>query len=259
MIKVALVGAVAFSVVSASIASAADLPPRPAPPPLIARAPVIVEAGFSWTGCYVGVHGGYGWGKKTFTDDEGFELTNHDVKGGLAGGQLGCNYQAGAFVFGVEGQASWTGLEGSSSLGNIDLDDDTPGNQFGTMHTKVQGLGSIAARLGFAIDRTLIYGKVGGAFARDKHWLTLDNSGVTVATADGNTRWGWMAGAGVEYAFLPNWSVKVEYNYMGLGKKSPEFCDSSDCFSDVSIKQNIQVVKAGVNFRFSGGGVVASY
>src|SRR4051794_17877087 len=93
MIKVALLGAVAFSIVSASLASAADLPPRPAPPP-IARAPVIVEAGFSWTGCYVGVHGGYGWGKKTFPDDDGFELTNHDVNGGLAGGQIGCNYQA---------------------------------------------------------------------------------------------------------------------------------------------------------------------
>jgi outer membrane immunogenic protein len=253
MTKFALLATVIFSVVSAGIASAADLPPRPAPLPApIARAPVFVEPAFTWTGCYIGAHGGYAWGQTKHTNNTNGSSGHDDLNGGLAGGQLGCNYQTGAFVIGLEGDASWASLSGSGPRADISS---APLAQPGVVHSKIDALGTIAARLGFAIDRTLLYIKGGGAFAVEKHWATLDLTGETLFTTDRYTRWGWMAGAGIEYAFTPNWSVKAEYNYMDLGKKSPEFCTAAtgaNCNAPTSISQNLHVVKAGVNFRFGG-------
>jgi opacity protein-like surface antigen len=75
-------------------------------------------------------------------------------------------------------------------------------------------------------------------------------------------RWGWMLGGGIEYAFTGNWSAKIEYNYMHLGREDVHFCPvilAGDCF-DYSIKQHIHVVKAGINYRFGGPSpVVARY
>ena len=214
----------------------------PAPAPL-----------WSWTGCYIGAHGGYAWGQTKFTSNVNGSSGHDDLKGGLAGGQVGCNYQASAFVIGLEGDASWASLSGHNPVTLINNSTNPPITIPGTMHTKVDALGTIAARLGVAVDRTLLYAKGGGAFALDKHWSIRNDTGSTVRETDPYIRWGWMVGAGVEYAFTPNWSVKAEYNYLGLGKKSPEFCNSASvCSSTASIEQNIHVVKAGVNFRFGG-------
>ena len=244
-VSLVLLGTVAFSIVSAGIASAADLPPRPTPLPAVA--PVVVPV-FTWSGCYIGAHGGYGFGTKKFTNVQGVDFTDHDVTGGVAGGQVGCNIQTGVFVFGVEGDASWAGLKGDSPVADVST---TPLLQPGKYNSKVEALGTIAAKFGFAVDRALLYGKVGGAFALDKHWVTLDSDGSTLVSTSSYSRWGWMAGAGAEYAFTPNWSIKAEYNYLGLGKKSPDFCDVT-CQTGISISQNVHVVKAGINFRFGG-------
>src|SRR5438046_2125798 len=100
MTKFALVGAVALSFVSACTASAADLPPRPAPP--VVRAPVIVEPIFTWTGCYIGGNGGGGSMNKGFRSDSfapNQDFGSHSGTGGVAGGQIGCDYQfGGGFV-----------------------------------------------------------------------------------------------------------------------------------------------------------------
>jgi outer membrane immunogenic protein len=165
-VSLVLLGTVAFSVVSAGIASAADLPPRPSPLPPPAIAPVVVVPVFTWSGCFIGAHGGYGFGTKKFTNVQGVDFTDHDINGGLAGGQVGCNIQTGVFVFGVEGDASWAGLKGDSPVDDVST---SPGSQSGKYHTKVDALGTIAAKFGFAVDRALLYGKVGGAFALDKH------------------------------------------------------------------------------------------
>ena len=84
---------------------------------------------------------------------------------------------------------------------------------------------------------------------------------IETDVSDKYVRWGWMAGGGIEYALSGNWSGKIEYNYMGLGSKDVQFCNiavAGDCF-DYSIKQHIHVVKAGINYRFGGGPVVARY
>ena len=93
------------------------------------------------------------------------EFTSHDVDGWLVGGQVGCNYQQDRWVFGIEGQASWADITGSSTL--------TQGGFFATYSTKTDIVGTIALRLGYTFDRTLVYAKGGAAFARNHHRVRI--------------------------------------------------------------------------------------
>jgi outer membrane immunogenic protein len=239
-------------------AQAADLPrrmPVKAPPPAVAV--------FSWTGCYIGAHAGYGWGQKKWSGVGGTEFTEHDVDGFLAGGQVGCNLQQGQWVFGIEGQASWADIDGSSSLPLPQTGDLPIALNF---RSKTDIVGTIAGRFGLAFGQTgqtMLYAKGGLAFAHDKHWLDLSVGGVVAeeAASDKYMRWGWMVGGGLEHAFNNNWSIKGEYNFMHLGNKNVSFCDvivPTDC-DTIRIKQHIHVVKFGINYRFGGGPVVARY
>lgn len=243
----AALGLVAMAAV-ATPAAAADLRPAPA----YKAPPAAVVVPFSWTGCYVGVHGGGAWGEKKWYDGD-FQFTDHNVHGWLVGGQLGCNVQRDRWVFGIEGQASYADIQGDSESD-------------GTAHSKADIIGTVAARIGHVFGpqgRTLLYLKGGLAFAQDRHWFSDD--GDTFATTSKYMRWGWMLGAGFEHALDHNWSIKGEYNYMNLGTRDVTFCDpgdSSDCFDrPVGIKQDIHVFKMGVNYRFGGGRapVVARY
>jgi outer membrane immunogenic protein len=250
-------------VVSATSLMAADMPLKAAaykaPPPEI----------FNWTGFYIGVHGGGGWGSSdAATVPQGVPglgaVTAAPVttnsSGGLAGGQIGYNYQTGMWVWGAEAQASWANLTGSSACsvaaGGVVISTACLGS------AKVDALGTVAGRLGIAFDRVLFYGKGGGAWTSDSYQtvLTAPLAGFngTVFNAS-DTRWGWMVGVGAEYAFTPNWSAKLEYNYMDLGTQRLHFTSVTTALtSDVDIRQRVNVVKAGINYRF-GGPVVAKY
>jgi outer membrane immunogenic protein len=236
-------------------AQAADLPrrmPVKAPPPAVAA--------FSWTGCYIGAHAGYGWGQKKWSFPEtGFEFTSHDVDGPLVGGQIGCNLQQGQWVFGIEGQASWADIDGSSSIafgtiGDFPLD--------ASFHSKTDIVGTIAGRLGLAFGatgQTMVYAKGGLAFAHDKHSMVGTFGPISIEVpSEKYMRWGWMVGGGLEHAFNNNWSIKGEYNYMHLGSENVSFCTVAAC-GDFRIKQHLHVVKFGINYRFGGGPVVARY
>ena len=108
-----------------------------------------------------------------------------------------------------------------------------------------------AARLGYAFDRSLIYAKLGAAWTRDK-WDANDGAGGT-ATATSN-RMGWVLGAGYEYAFWDNFSVKLEYDYMKFGSVSPTFATAGGLTVEGSgdVKLDTQVIKVGLNYRFGG-------
>lgn len=233
-------------------AGAADLPARA---PIYQPPPVFL---YNWSGFYIGAHAGGGWGRKHWVDttfaplDEG----SHDVSGALAGGQIGFNFQAGAWVFGLEGQASWADLTGEHVSLAFPTDRD---------RTRVDALGTVAGRVGYAFDRVLLYGKGGVAWAHDKFSITDIPSGITYANFV-QTRWGWMAGAGLEYGLTANWSAKIEYNYMDLGTVratnvicSPNFgCGGPGGSFNEDVSQQLHVVKVGINYRF-GGPVVAQY
>jgi outer membrane immunogenic protein len=246
-----IVGALALSALLAAPVMAADLPAR-----MPVKAPPVVAPVFSWTGCYIGAHGGYGWGHTKWSE-RGTEFAEHDIDGWLVGGQVGCNIQHDRWVFGIEGQASWADLKGSSVFGD-------PANSNFKEHTKTDIVGTFAFRLGYAVDRTLFYAKGGLAFARDRNSEDVFEGPLFTHTevSDKYMRWGWMLGGGIEYAFTGNWSAKVEYNYMDLGNESVRFCSAPGgppgCF-DYGIKQHVQLVKAGINYRFGPSPVVARY
>ena len=119
----------------------------------------------------------------------------------------------------------------------------------------MDALGTFAGRLGFALDRVLLYGKGGTAFANDKYEL---NS--IAASRSNETRWGWMVGAGIEYSFTDNWSAKFEYNYLDFGTRGVRFTDTTGTFVlDTNIRERIHVAKAGINYRFGWAPVGVTY
>ena len=242
-------------------AYAADLPVK-APHVIAAPAPA-----YSWTGCYVGAHVGYGWGKQdaTRTHDSFFfssgssPSTTHDTAnlgmnthGGVYGGQVGCNYQfASNWVFGVEAMLAGTGMKGNT----ID-----PLDSSNVISVKTDYLGSAVARLGFTTsnNQALWYVKGGMAGAHNK-WSTT--AGSLDSSED---RLGWTVGGGLEWAFIPNWSAFVDFSYYDFGNgghligstSSAGPCGSS-CVSGSSDtlssgRQQIEIVKLGVNYKFIG-------
>ena len=256
--KKLLLATVALSALAISAPSfAADLraPVLKAPPPAAAPAP------WSWTGCYVGGHVGGTWGtKEAFDPFDGSPLGSGTVNGFLGGGQVGCNYQVNWVVFGVEGDFSWTNASGSG-IGNFS------GKSGGIAN--IDWYATATARIGGTIDHALLYLKGGAAWVRDRYSSgsgcigfaelsdgDLDGCETFSAT---ETRTGWTVGAGVEYAFTRNWSGKIEYDYMDFGTRTLRFTDpGGDEFTDLSIRQRVHTVKAGVNYKFDWGGPIAA-
>src|ERR1700704_2188272 len=192
----------------------------------------VVEENCNWTGFYIGVHVGYGWGdyKWADTDTSTFSFEGSDppdlsgpsilvegsADGVIAGGQLGYNYQFGRhFVVGVEGEFSYSDVSDTSSV--------TTDSYVNTFQTNSDWVGTIGLRAGFAWSRFLFYAKGGGAFAHHDFSLThaITNEGVNNHTerfhADG-THIGPMVGGGLEYCITRHWSAKVEYMRMFLEK-----------------------------------------
>lgn len=206
---------------------------------------------FDWTGCYAGGQVGGGWGQKDLNDSagivstiSGFTSANLNISGYMLGGQIGCDYQfAPHWVVGIEGAAAGGNIGGSTSVATPGLPGDSA-----TFKDITDYLASGTARIGYAWDRWLFYAKGGAAWAGDRY-----SAFDTLATYDFEgleTRFGWTAGAGVEWAVWNNWSVKLEYDYYGFGTRSVTFIDNvSGTIGPLDVKQNIQVIKLGVNLH----------
>ena len=220
----------------ASPVLAADLPVR--------KAPFAPAAVYDWTGFYIGGHLGGAWGDKDWFAVGVGPLGSHDVDGFIGGGQVGFNYQVGTWVFGVEADFSWADVNGHH-VDNV---------FFGDNRTKVDWFGTVTGRIGYAFDRTLLYVKAGGAWARDVYTITA--TGFFAQTSD--TNWGWTVGAGLEYGLTPNWSLKLEYNYLSFDTQRVTFVPNTGGPFDRDVDQQIHVLKAGINYRF-GGPITARY
>jgi len=283
--KKLLLGTVAAAAVVVSPALAADLPTK-AP---ILKAPPVVAV-FNWTGCYIGAYGGGAWGGDVDTHDPRSQggafpagtfynaPTANTVNGGafsvdlrssaIAGGTLGCNWQApgSAFVWGIEGEGGYLRLRSKNVIDpfSVNANNDTH------FDVRVGDWYAVAAgRLGFAVDRTLFYAKGGVGFTEVKASF-LDNCttggcGLGTLRTDGSKdRAFWVAGGGIEYAFDYNWSVKAEYLFLGLdhtfstcGPAGGTFTGSTFC-SDVKV-DGIHTAKIGINYRWGAGPVRARY
>lgn len=223
---------------SAGAAFASDLPTHKSPPPP-APAPV---AAFTWTGCYVGLHAGGDFGHSKWTDEFGNTL-GMNTAGAIGGGQIGCNYEVNNFVVGAEGELWGSGLAGSTSR-TIDGE----GVYTDTYKTRSDFAGDIAVRAGYAIDRTLIFGKVGVAMADYKY--TIDYSATGERDTANATHTGLLLGLGLEYALDAHWSVKGEYDYIDYGSKSANFKYAGVTDFSASFKNEENILKVGVNYRF---------
>ena len=220
--KLILTGMAAAVLLAAPLgAKAADLPQPNY------KAPAYVAPLFTWTGFYVGLNGGYMWGKSKWTGGAGeFEVS---PKGWLAGATLGYNLQTGVWVWGIEGDVDYANLKGTG-------DTICAGCEI-----KTTWFGTLRGRVGYSFDRWLPYLTGGGAFGN----LQASTPGGSAS----RTKFGWTAGAGIEYAFLGNWSAKVEYLYADLGSSS---CDSATCIipADATVDFKANIARLGVNYRF---------
>jgi outer membrane immunogenic protein len=226
------IGLAAGTMLCVSAAHAADLPPRTVPAAVapVAYAPPV----YNWSGFYIGGNVGAGFSNSSWTDPITGANNTFDKSGFIGGGQVGANWQINALVLGIEGDFDWTGLKGSGhdSLGN-------------TINTNTQWTSTVTGRIGAAFDRLLVYGKGGVAFARNDDSLNTIAGSTASATLN---RTGWTAGAGLEYAFAPNWTAKIEYDYLGFGSETLNLPTVPAYSTNASL--NVQEIKAGINFKF---------
>lgn len=251
--KLILSAAVAISaMLGTGAASAADLAARPytkAPPPAVAIA--------TWTGCYIGVQGGWAWGR---SDGAGRNAAGDpgsgpdyafDIDGGLGGGHVGCQWQtASRIVLGIEGDIEGADIHGRSGPLPLGL--------FSTyaFDTKIDWLGSVRGRLGYALDNSLlIYATGGWAYAHQTNNYGLQ--GFPPFWNLGRDMNGWTVGAGIEGWIVPNLSWRAEYRYTDFERK--HYVDLVSNASD-DPKVNFHAVRAGISWHFGGpSAVVAKY
>ncbi len=210
----------------AGTAGAADLPRRtemPAKAPAYLATPI-----YNWTGLYLGLNGGGGWGRSSFT---GVPATgDFNVSGGLIGGTLGYNWQVAQAVFGLETDLDWSNIRGTTTTNCA------PGCQ-----TRNTWLGTTRGRLGYAMDRFLPY-LTGGVAYGD---IRASVPGFAGASTN---KTGWTLGGGLEFALASNWTAKAEYLYVDLGK----FDCGTACGTAApdNVKFNANILRAGLNYRF---------
>jgi outer membrane immunogenic protein len=162
------------------------------------------------------------------------------------------NYSGASFVLGAEAQFDW--VSSDSSGGAVIT---APlGHSFQIVSNDTR-LTTVAARLGFAFDRALFYGKVGGGWVSNNGFTVTDLTTLQAFAGDtSHTLSGWMAGGGIEYAFTDYWSGKFEYDFIGLGSRTftlPGVIIPALAGNTITSNNNVQMVKAGINYRFSWG------
>lgn len=271
--KKILLGA-AVAMLGIAPALAADMAPRYSKAPMMAPAAV-----YSWTGFYIGGNVGYGW----FDRDSTLSAPNAasvafygpalaagalpsvygiDPRGWLGGGQVGYNWQSGMWVFGVEADLQGADIKGTVARATTGIPGFVPIGAAAT--EKLDWFGTVRGRVGIAANTALFYvtgglayGHVGHAFA-----TAAPAAGQSAAGADSQVDIGYTVGAGVEWAFNNNWSVKGEYLYMDLGNRTTTAfgITGTPVGATLNLRTHDQynIVRVGLNYKW-GGPVVAKY
>src|SRR5215470_530132 len=216
--KIATLLTACISFSAAQTASAAEMSVKaPVYPPAMA-------APWSWTGFYFGAHIGAAFASTEIADPLGVPIYGDNVRspGFTGGGQIGFNYQLGSIVFGAEADASWVDSDGTNTC--------------------------------FAVDRSLFYVKAGAVRTRGTVDMFVNQNRVGVFTSTNSfVTPGWTLGGGVEYALTPNWSVKLEYDYLHFGSQdvaTPYLAGNPFGFAPTTaISQHVHQAKLGLNYR----------
>ncbi len=274
-----LIGSVAFFGLTAA-ASAADYRAAPAP-----MAPV-----FTWTGFYIGANAGYIWsegdigdrcvggggivGQANFCTVPNL-ITSPESSSWLAGGQVGYNYQYRNWVFGAEVDLQATDLNRANNQVTFNSLIGFPAVPLTATYTgraEIDWFGTARGRIGIAWDRFMVYGTGGVIFAnvQTSHLLDFQFADPTQSTAvtglfsniasHDSIVPGWIAGGGVEWAFMPNWSLKVEGMYYELQQshsgnrvfRDRNFLNPLGSFGETFADHTGFLVRGGINYRFAG-------
>jgi outer membrane immunogenic protein len=239
---------------------------------------------WNWSGFYIGINGGYSWGRSSrdlnfFNPLNGVTIATgtgggRDLNGGLFGGQVGYNWQASNWVFGLEADAQWTGQRGSTTVlcpvaGCFPTV--VPGGTVASLEDKLQWFATFRGRVGVTVTPSvLLYATGGGAWGEVQSTLglggfTATGIPVTVAGTTSTDRFGWTVGAGIEAMFSPNWSAKIEYLYLDMGSISNSVvlptAAGFPLGANVTSRITDNIIRAGINYHFSAGPgpVVARY
>jgi opacity protein-like surface antigen len=224
--------------------------------------PTAVAAAYDWTGFYVGGFVGATAGHSNWFFPDISQGVNPRIAGVLGGIDAGYRKQIGWWVVGVEGDVAATSAKGGTScisnINNVGFPVETNCNN------DTKWMATATAKLGYAWDRVLVYGKAGGAWTDSALDVSCNGDanfqfnctpanfavfGVQHATARTNL-WGWTVGAGFELALTPNWSTKAEYDYLNFGSRDVVLDDTTR----VRFKQDFHQVKIGLNYRFGPSG-----
>ncbi len=228
----------------AATAQATDLPTKAPPAPPVVRSS-------DWTGFYVGVLGGGGWGRAEQTDGSPFSSGSYNISGALAGMTWGYNWQIGRLVVGFESDASWSNIRGSTDgLGGFG---GGCGGAPPHCEATLQWFGSDRLRLGYAVGRWLPFlsGGLAWGYIHGKEGDTPSNN---AAGSGSELHYGWAAGGGIEAMIDPHWSAKAEYLYADL-RSGKVFVDQFAVGgpANQAVQMRVQVVRAGVNYKFDAG------
>jgi outer membrane immunogenic protein len=250
--QIAFVLAAAMDLGSAQLALAADMPVN-AQPFLPPRAVVHND----WSGCYVGLQGGGGWGRTEFTNtinttafgdlSPGDSLTTDTHSGFIGGGQVGCNYQLAFWVFGVEGSFAAANIKGD--LHNTVFGNPLVGAPDDVFTTKINSIGTVTGRVGYAWNNWLLYAK-GGYAGANVEFSVSDTNGFNQGSGSETTwRSGWTAGTGLEYGITPNWIIGIEYDYINLGTASYDVGGSGGSYA-FDVQPRIHQVIGRFSYKF---------
>ena len=247
-VAILLVG-IALSVVSAEMATAADIP---------TKAPAYTLAShYDWTGFYAGGEVGGGWtfwqatipsGSPGFP--AGFVENPVYTNGGLGGAYGGYNYQINNVLVGIDGNYSWANLRGSAIVISM------PGI-LDVVSQRVNRIATATGRLGYTVNNWMFFGKAGWAWANFSGLGSVTNGAgiVTGLNTVLSNRNGWTIGTGVEWGFAARWSAKIEYDYVNFG--SAEVLNVDTAVPSGIVTTNLRndaasmnVLKLGVAYRF---------
>ena len=258
-------------------ASAADMAVKARPP-----APVMAAV-YNWTGFYIGGNIGYGWGQNTnpsisFVDPApavgfapyfalgGNGFPNLKPAGVIGGGQIGYNWQMNQFVLGAVADFQAADIQSSVTVAVVPTLPAVPSSQ--TLSQRLDFLGTVRGKAGFALNNVMLYGTGGLAYGRVKSSMTADfTPGVAIIFNGTSSEWrtGWAAGVGGEYGVGP-WSFGLEYLHYDLGRSSVTAIGvppTAAIFAGSSLTATQRaagdIVRATINYRFGAGAVVARY
>jgi outer membrane immunogenic protein len=265
------------ALVGVASAQAADLAPR-----TYTKAPVFVDPGYNWTGFYVGGNIGYSWGRSSDTSS----LSNgvgtvlftragsSNLDGVVGGGQIGYNWQVQNWVWGLEADIQGTDEKGSRGYtcgvsvctppvgGFLALVIPGPAVPV-TLNQKIDWFGTVRGRVGvLATPKVLFYATGGLAYGEVASSGTVGAALSPFSTTD--TKAGYTVGAGIEGVIGGNWTAKLEYLYVDLGRVSGSLATTIPALgggtlaSSYSSRITDNVLRVGLNYKFAGP-VVAKY